>query len=317
MSESLLERLFLEEGHLTSEQLSFISERRTLTGDGFVAAALDEKLLSFDSLSVVLAKHVRIETCDLTSLAIDADAAKTLGYFYAEKYLALPFRREGNRLWVAMRDPLCERARAGICDLTGCTVEALFARESDIRYHINAVFGSERINSIASRFADDENRRRPDRPYDAALNEQLRNAPAVRLIDSLIESAVPYRASDIHIEPHERELRVRFRVDGRLTAFQRVDITLLPYIISRLKVMGNMDITEKRLPQDGRFTLTVQGESIDFRLSTLPTLYGEKAVIRLLYDRAKRLKKDDLGFFPDDMEELTRLFASPYGCKRA
>ncbi|MDR1665206.1 MAG: GspE/PulE family protein [Clostridiales bacterium] len=255
-----------------------------------------------------------ILTCDLYDLTFDMEIPKsTLGHFYCDKYAALPVRREGGRLWVATSDPQNGRALNSLADLTGMFIEPMFAREEDIRFHINRIFGSERIGTIASQFAAEELKRAAVPGIEAENGEDLRNAPAVRLIESLIESAVLYRASDIHLEPGERHMRARFRVDGRLTDFQRVDISMQPHIISRLKILGGMDIAEKRLPQDGHFKARVREEDIDFRLSTLPTLHGEKAAVRLLYGKESRLGKDELGFFPEDLTKLNDLFNRPFG----
>jgi type IV pilus assembly protein PilB len=122
-----------------------------------------------------------------------------------------------------------------------------------------------------------------------------------------------YNASDIHIEPTENNIRVRLRIDGHLSEFQSVDISLLPNLISRLKIMGNMDVSDRRLPQDGHFNQAVNSKLIDFRLSTMPTIFGEKAAIRLIYKEKSQLSKEDLGFFPHDLEKITRLFQNPYG----
>jgi type IV pilus assembly protein PilB len=268
--------------------------------------------VSFDDFSSWVKEHAGIETIDLPTAEIDVDAARSLGHEYASRYTALPVRREGDVLWVALNDPLCERTLDALAAVTGFFVEPMLAREGDIRYYIDQINGEETILSIASRFALEKNpQSQPG--TDPALLEELNAAPAVRLLDSLIDSGVLNRASDLHIEPYGRYLRARYRVDGALFTHGTVDIGLLPNVISRLKVMGGMDIAEKRLPQDGHFTLTVLGEPVDFRLSTLPTLYGEKAAIRFLYGGGARLRKGELGFSPDDLARLTRLFRQPYG----
>ncbi|MCL2202957.1 MAG: GspE/PulE family protein [Defluviitaleaceae bacterium] len=253
-------------------------------------------------------------SCAWASLPTDIEiaAAHALGHEYAAHYVALPIKRRGNILWVAMDDPTCAKTLADLAAVTDCFIAPLQARGEDIRYYINQVYGAAAIHTIASQFIVEEKlQNRAD--TDPELLAQLNAAPAVRLIDSLIDSGVLHRASDLHIEPYGRQLRARYRVDGELLTHGMVDIHLLPNIISRLKVMGGMDIAEKRLPQDGHFTMSVQGETVDFRLSTLPTIHGEKAVIRLLYGGRTRIHKHELGFSPEDLEKLTRLFHQPYG----
>ena len=294
---------------VTPQQLERLSERLS-AGIGFIPAAIGEHILTFETVSSIL-ENFHIKTVDLSS--ISNPPSQLVGHDYAVKYTALPVRQEGNHLWVAMEDPLCTRTISNLSDITGLSIVPLLARAADIRRHLDHLYGEEAMHTIASQFLVEEKLRlRPETP-DPALLAQLSAAPAVRLIDSLIESGVVNRASDIHIEPFGSSLRARYRIDGKLTTFGLVDLSLLPNVISRLKIMGDLDIAEKRLPQDGHFSMTVLGERIEFRLSTMPTHLGEKAAIRLLYGQASRLKKDELGFFPEDLALLTKLFHLPHG----
>jgi type IV pilus assembly protein PilB len=313
MPRLLFEQLLFNESHLSAFQLQQISARRARTGEGFIPAALGEGVIPFETLSILLDKHLSIKTCDLSGLVLPAETAGMLGHFYSVCYNALPVKKESDRLYIAMADPLCGQALAELRDLTGLPIEPMLSRETDIQYCINNLFGSERVHSISARFTDGENARDGPRAPDAEQNARLLGAPAIELIDMLIESASAYRASDIHIEPFENRMRARFRVDGQLATYQEVDASLLPLSVSRLKVMANLNISERRIPQDGRFSMAVRGENIDFRLSTLPTENGEKAVIRLLYGQGTRLKKEELGFYANDLVRLTRLFQSPHG----
>lgn len=248
----------------------------------------------------------------LAEVKIDENAARLLGHESALRFHALPFEIDGTHLRVAMSDPHNPETLAHIADITGFFILPEPADEDDLRFYINKIFGGEEVDSIASRFLA-RLKNRADTEISDELLAEISAAPAVRLIDSLIETGALNRASDIHIEPFGRHLRARYRVDGRLVTYSTVDISLLANVISRLKIMGGMDIAEKRLPQDGSFSATVGDENIDFRLSTLPTAFGEKAVIRLLYGQEKRLRKTDLGFFDDDLARLNGLFARPYG----
>jgi type IV pilus assembly protein PilB len=266
--------------------------------------------LPFEEYAAWIKAHTTIEMIDLSVTEIDNTAAQVLGHEYATRFTALPVRQAGNVLWVAMHDPLNIETIGNLAASSDCYIEPLLAREEDIRYYINQTYGADAVHSIASQFVVEE-RLRPD--TDPALLAELNAAPAVRLIDTLIDSGVLNSASDLHIEPYGRRLRARYRADGELLTHSTVDISLLPNVISRLKVMGGMDIAEKRMPQDGHFAMSVQGQKVDFRLSTIPTVHGEKAVIRLLYGGDARIKKNDLGFLPEDLEKLTRLFHQPYG----
>jgi len=247
----------------------------------------------------------------LAEIEINVDAARLLVHEYARRFLALPIKLEGEHLTVAMKEPENISTIGHLSDITGHFIIPLAAEEDDLLYYINKIFGEEEIDLIASRFALKEilKNRGKDAEISDELMAEISSAPAVQFIDSLIKTGVINRASDIHIEPFGERLRARYRVDGQLITYSTVDISLLPNVISRLKVMGGLDIAEKRMPQDGHFVI----EKIDFRLSTLPTTLGEKAVIRLLYGSAKRLKKEDLGFCDNDLSRFTELFKRPYG----
>jgi type IV pilus assembly protein PilB len=243
----------------------------------------------------------------------DTNAAKLLGYEYSSKYLVLPIKCEGEHLWVAMAEPNNLATLADLSDITGMFIVPVFSRAEDIRLRLNDLYATDTISSIASQFLVDAELNKRSDMQNPELLQEISAAPAVRLIDSIIEMGILQRASDIHIEPYCNCLRTRCRIDGILRVYSQVDISLLPNVISRLKIMGGMDISEKRRPQDGHFTMIMHGEKIEFRLSTLPTAAGEKAVIRMLYDQARRLNKSELGFFPDDLARLTQLFNKPYG----
>jgi len=252
-----------------------------------------------------------METLDISS--IDVNVAKLLDYEYANRYSVLPIKRENRHLWVATQEPDNISAMSDLADITGMFIIPVFAYAEEIRLAIAQLLAPDVLNTIETQFLVDA---RLDELIDIQnpqLLAQISSAPAVRLIDSIIEAGIVNRASDIHIEPYGNWLRTRCRIDGKLYTYSHVDLSLLPNVVSRLKIIGGMDISEKRRPQDGRFTMSLHGEKIEFRLSILPTAFGEKAVIRMLYDQASRLSKSELGFFEDDLEELTALFYKPHG----
>ena len=254
-----------------------------------------------------------IETRNLMEDPPSAEAAELIDHDTASRMTVLPLYKRDGRLWVAMQNPLDFNLIADLHDITGLFIEPVLAEEQDIRYFINQLYSSAHIKNIASQFLVDENIRKSEYQLSSEHREQIQSAPVVKLIDSLIESAVLYQASDIHIEPYEHTLRARFRVDGQLTNSQSISSDMLLNIISRLKIMGNLNIAERRLPQDASFSLVVLGKAVDFRLSIMPTHYGEKAVIRLLYSKGERLSTTELGFSQDDMPSINRLFSSAYG----
>jgi type IV pilus assembly protein PilB len=249
----------------------------------------------------------------LAEIKIDNDAARFLGYDYAVKYLALPISIHGSTLKVAMCEEESFDNISILTDITGKMIEPVIVEEEDLKFHINKLYSEDEIDSIESRFLLKVSEGRDTEFTEEHVVKEAPITPTVQMIDALLESAVLERASDIHIEPYKGRLRARFRVDGRLVTFSKVDISLHQNIVSRLKVIGGMDISETRIPQDGAFTKTVCERRMDFRLSTLPTTEGEKAVVRLLYEKETRFKKYELGFFEDDLNRITTLFTRPYG----
>jgi len=243
--------------------------------------------------------------------------AKIIGYEYALQNLVLPVRLENQHLWVALTDLTNNDLLTDLAALTGMYIMPVFATAEEIREGINQDLAPDAIADIATRFV-------------ALGRENEDTPPVVQFVDSVIESATALGASDIHIEPFDNKLRVRFRIDGYLHTHNISEITLHKSVISHLKVKSGMDISEKRRPQDGRFSLYSSEPSkdgrfslhsdnnlargkIEFRISVLPTVFGEKAAIRILYDGAGRLSKTDIGFLPEDIAIIEDLLARPYG----
>ncbi len=284
----------------------------TTTNAATFSTALSSDTIPFDTLAAILQTHYNIPYFDLPEREpqIDASAVALLNYGTAIKYNAIPVSVENGVLYIAMQNPFDIAACDDIYIITGHHVRPLLSKSRDIRLFINKYYSRTQIRSIASEFIIEESLKKNPYALDDRLKADISNAPAVKLIDSLIEAAVLYNASDIHIEPYENEVRTRYRIDGVLTEFQTVGVSLLPNIIARIKIMGGMDISEKRLPQDGHFKIDTVRAKIDFRISTIPAIHGEKAVIRLIYGDGARIGVERLGFLADDLRRLTGLFKS-------
>ena len=244
---------------------------------------------------------------------VDIQYAKMLGYDYATKYNALPLKWENGRMWVAVPPHISSSALSDLADITGMFIVPVFVSAEDIKRYINQLLAPDAIGKVASQFVVDSQLHKSGGIHSPEVLAEISAAPAVRLIDSIIEMGILHRASDIHMEPCDGMLRTRCRIDGHLTTYSYVDISLLSSVISRLKIMGGMDISERRRPQDGRFTLTVSGEPIQFRLSIMPTAFGEKAAIRLLYGTMGYIPTKALGFFPQDLADIANMFQAPSG----
>lgn len=263
---------------------------------------------SSETLIPRLAEQAGIRFVDLGSYKVDPGAIAALPEKLSRKYNALPIELEGDRLVVAMVVPDDVLAIDDIQMATGKEIEAVLATSSDIaeaieRYHNMA-------ETLTEDFFDEPQHGGEDGEIDMAVEE----APIVKLVNMIIIKAVEQRASDIHIEPQEKDLRVRYRVDGVLLESSRSPKKLQSAILSRLKIMATLDIAETRKPQDGRCTMVVKGRNVDFRVATLPTVYGERVVLRILEKDSIMLRLEDLGFLPDTLGRFRQSFGKPYGC---
>lgn len=249
---------------------------------------------------------------DLDKYSINKEVPKLISESLARRHMLIPVKKNRNFLIVAMSDPLNIFAIDDIKISTNLEVKPVTSTSKSIENAINKFYGSESAENAIEEF------NREHRITD--LNEiymentwDISNAPMVKLVNSFINQAVNSGASDIHLEPYEKNLRLRFRIDGNLQDIMSIDKTAHKTIISRIKILGNMNIAEKRVPQDGRIEMAINNRDIDMRISILPTVYGEKAVIRLL-DRSKFIfSKDQLGFTKHNLKIFNEIIKSPYG----
>jgi len=270
---------------------------------------------------------------DPATYAIDPKIVKTISIEVARKYKVLPLGRVGASLQVAMVDPSNYRALDDLKFITGFNIEPLRGSESAILEAIeyaynapedNSAGSNDDLNSVLAAFGDDagggddgEALSGEDEASMAEMEAAAEEAPIIRLVNGILREAVQARASDVHMEPYEKEYRVRFRVDGVLEEFMKPPLKARDAIISRVKILARLDISEKRLPQDGRImiALRINGKRrvLDWRVSTLPTLWGEKIVMRLLDKDQLRLDMTQLGFEPESLEKFQRAILKPFG----
>jgi type IV pilus assembly protein PilB len=306
-----LGEVLVDEGLITNDQLAKASEEQQKVGRSLGRVLIDLGLVNEPDLVAVLARQIGLDFVDLTEYQIDPTAAALLSEQVARRYRALPIGFENDSLIVAMSDPANVFALDDIRTITGMEVKPVVATAADIESAVRK-YGSfdqsvEEIATEASSQADDS-------AVDLAdLGAAIEDAPIVKLVNMLINQAVSDRASDIHIEPQERDVRIRYRIDGVLHEVMRSPKNIQNGLLSRLKVMADINIAERRIPQDGRISLVVGGKAIDLRLATLPTVYGEKIVIRILDKSSVLLKLSDLGFSDSPYERYEKAFRKPYG----
>ncbi|MCA1822813.1 MAG: Flp pilus assembly complex ATPase component TadA [Frankia sp.] len=300
-----------EGGLVTDEQLqSALAEQKRL-GKSLGRVLVDMGLVTEAQLVASLAQQIGMEFVDLTEYSVDGSAVGLVPDAVCRRHNAIPIGYDGARLVVAMADPANVFAIDDIRSITGREVKAVVATRSDVIAAINRLrrMESEMEDLTATIDVSDE-----DHPDDLSrLGDASDDAPIVKFVNLLITQAIQDRASDIHIEPTEKDLRVRFRIDGVLHEVMRSPRSIQAGVISRLKIMAEINIAERRIPQDGRMSIAHQGKKIDLRVATLPTVWGEKIVMRILDNSTAMLKLTDLGFLPENFMRYEESYQKPYG----
>ena len=308
--------ILIEQGYITQEQLDDALKKQKKSKKRLGDYLVSEGILSDSDIAKALHIQLGIEIVELHGMKIDPDVISLVNGSVLRKHNVLPigFNKNTNELLLAMSDPLDMVAQDDISIITNCTIEPRISTSSAINAVLDKYFGTDEAMSAAEQYSREKEQRYGDTEALAAEQDtDLSNAPIVQLVRSIIEQAVRSRASDIHLDAMERQIRVRYRIDGVLVEKMMYDISLLPAISTRIKIMSGMDISEKRKPQDGRATMVVDRVEYDIRTSVLPSYYGEKIVMRLANTRALTCKKSELGLRPDDMKKFDRILSSPNG----
>ncbi len=302
--------LLIEEGLLTDAQLDAALSEQSTSGKPLGRLLIEQGTISEAELVRTLARQVGLEFVDLADFTIDGSVATLVNESLARRYQAIPIAWDEGKLIVAMADPSNVFAVDDIRALAGADVRTVVATASQIIETIERLYRVDgevdEIMQAATDEADDE-------ADLSSISEVLEDAPIVKFVNLLVNQAVNDRASDIHVEPTESDLRIRFRIDGVLHEVMRSPRSIQAGVISRLKVMADINIAERRVPQDGRISMKVNGRGIDLRVATLPTVYGEKVVMRILDKSQAVLKLEDLGFLPESLSRFELSYRKPYG----
>ncbi len=323
MVETLKKRLgdiLLEERLLTSEQLSQALYEQRRTGQPLVAILINSGLVSEEDIVITLSEQLGIPHLRVESYEIPAEVLAEVPDGIAKRYHLIPVARTGNSLTIAMSDPLNIVAVDDVRMLTGHEIETVVCLDSEVKKAIDRYYGGgdsetdDYEDILRDAQADVVTLLEDKGEIDIShLKKEVEQAPVIRLVNLILVNAIKEGASDIHIEPFEKQVRVRYRVDGVLREVQSPPKGLQAAVVSRTKVLCEMDIAERRVPQDGRFRIKFEGREIDFRVSTLPTCFGEKVVIRILDKGALQLDLDKLGFEEQPLNDFRDSLGSPNG----
>jgi len=307
--------MLIEEGIITREQLDDALSKQKLKEKAGIKSLVGQTLVELgycteDDISRVVAKQSGVQLLSFSNFNVDLAAANLITPEIAEKYKVLPIGFENNRLLLAMKNPGDVIAIDDLRIITGYDIKPVVINDKELDTVLK------RFKSLSSMLQDSDKEKMSKgnevEVFDESFND-INTRPAVQLTNQIINQAVRAGASDIHVEPQEKFLRVRYRIDGVLHEVMQHPIDLHPALSSRIKVMANMDIAERRLPQDGRTTLNIEGNIIDVRVATIPTAYGEKITMRLLNRSDRLFTLAELGFNQTELEEFKKTIQLPYG----
>lgn len=333
-----LGEMLLDAGLITREQLEHALDHQRETGKRIGTCLIELGLITEEDLADFLSKKHGVPTINLRHFEIDANLLRIVPGDLCRRHILIPVSKSGPVLTVAMADPTNLEAITQLEFATNYSVEAVVAPETMIEESLNKYYGPQHGIDVArgnaaedegtsdvsfedivqAELGDDMELMDEEMEFDAqALARAADERPIIKLVNKVIFDAVKGGASDIHIEPYEKELRIRFRIDGILQPIFSPPVKLKDAIISRIKVMSKMDIAEKRLPQDGRIKMRMKIEgrnkNLDFRVSCLPTIFGEKIVMRILDPEKLYLDMTKLGFEPESLERFERAIVKPWG----
>lgn len=302
--------LAMRRGLITRDQLDEALSQQKQTKKKLGAILVELGALSSQQTAEILAEQLHIDYFDVKDYVYDPSVADLIPERLVERYSVLPLRRQGNKLYLVTHDPLDFQAIENIRLATGLSVVPVLGLEEDIKKVVFKYFGAHAAEDALELLSEDDDVA-ADTGEDLSLS--YNDAPIVSLVNTILESAIREQASDIHMEPTPMNMRIRQRIDGVLHQSMTVPKKVQPLVTSRIKIMGKLDIAEKRRPQDGKIKVFVDKREVDIRLSSVPTVFGEKLVMRLLDKSRGIVPIDRLGMTDDEMSRVRRMIASPNG----
>ena len=313
--------LLVSKGLLEEEQIPLVVEKQKETGEKFGETVIEMGLVTEGDLIDALTEQLGVEYVDVRRIKIDEECTKLVREDYMRKNSVLPYAFDPllpNVVKVAMADPMDIMVVDDISIMTNFQVDPVLSTKGQINVALDRLFGASQAMQAAEMYRKE---RQKDKERIGATTEddttqgddEVENSPIVQLVRSILEQGVRRRASDIHIEALEFQVRVRYRIDGALVVAMMYEIDMLPAISARIKIIGGMDISEKRKPQDGRIAMTVDRRDYDVRVSILPTINGEKTVMRLTSKENLTRDKKNLGFSAEELVKFDRILKNPHG----
>ena len=313
-----LSAILVKAGKITQDQANTALERSKLTKENFSKVLVDlGAVASEDEVTSFVGKHLKIGALRLSDVELNPEIVKLIPLDIARKFKVIAISKIGRTLLVAISDPNNIYVLDAIKFITGCNVQPAIAPEKEIEKSIEQYYSdSGALSEIVKGLEDDPDLEvvsTEDVPSETDLMSQIQDKPLVKLVDSIIGDAIRMGASDIHFEMYEKRIRVRYRIDGELQEMAPLPFKYRAAIVSRIKIMAELDISERRLPQDGRIKIKITGRTVDLRVSVLPTIFGEKVVMRILDPMALRIDMTQLGFREQDLAKFAERIHAPFG----
>jgi len=307
-----LGELLIEAGVITAEQRDKAMQEQKRLGKRLGETLVSLGVITEEVMAKALSAQMGLPFKELRSISVAPGVIDLVPESLARKHKVLPLTINNGRLTLAMADPLNVFATDEIKRITRMPVNAVVITESDLINALDRYYSRGEMNEVVN--AADVYYPKKEKIV-AAAEAMVEDTPIVKLVNTIVTQAVKDRASDIHIEPYEDSLRVRFRIDGKLHDIMKPPKHLHSGVVSRIKILSGMDIAEKRVPQDGRFPINIESRQFDIRASTLPTHHGEKIVLRLLEKTSglPQLTLGQLGFPKNVLESYEKLISRPYG----
>ncbi len=308
-----LGEILVESGMVTPEQIQALLDEQKKSGKKLGELIVEKGILTEQQILNAREYQIRIPYVDFATLSIDPEAPGLISEALAKKHCLIPVGYEDGELVVVMNDPLDLVAIDDVRYATGKDVRPKMSSKADILQAIDRSYGRENAQKAVAELQKEFDVAEIEKIGAEITSAEVSNAPVVKLVNSIVEHAIKVGASDIHIEPMEDRMRVRIRVDGELQDIMKSPRAAHAAVVTRIKIMGGMDIAEKRVPQDGRVETTIGGKSVDMRLSVLPLVTGEKIVIRILGRTDVTFSRQALGFSSENMALFDKIVKSPHG----
>lgn len=299
-------------GKINNFQLNEALKSQKLLGKKLGEVLIDLNILTEEEILDAIEEQTGIKKVNLNEIGFDRRVIKLISQNLCEKYMLIPFDINENKIKVAMSDPLNIYAVDDLSISTGFEVESYISNKDDIKKFIQLYYSSEQMNKAAEELSR-ESLEYKSMSIEIEEIDDIKNAPVVKMIEYLFRNAVEMRASDIHIEPFENEVKIRYRIDGQLQTVNSLQKESLGPLVTRIKILSGLNITEKRLPQDGRIITRIDNQDIDLRVSILPVVNGEKVVIRILNRGSYKIDKKQLGMSEENLKKLHKIISKPNG----